>query len=448
MAKMQREKMWRRYLIIGTIVVVVLVIGILLYGLVLQNLIQARQPVAKVGEVNILTSQWQDRVRFQRANLINSAASTIQFAQAFTDPSFQSSFASQLQQIKAQLEPVGVGQQTIDSMVEEIIIQKEAEKRGILVSSEDVRRLFEETFGYFPNGTPTPEPTFEVLPTSTLSSLQMTLIPPTATPLPTAVITATQEITPTAIPTATLTPLPTATAAPTQQPTATPNTVEGLESYKNAIENFDVSFGLNESKFRSLVDQILRAQLYRDRLEESVLNELEVTPTQQQVWARHILVEDEAQAKELYDRLQNNEDFCKLAAEFSTDESNKFSCGDLGWFGAGKMVQEFEEAALALKIGEISLPVKSQFGYHIIQSLGNEERPLDQSTYQSEQTTKFQEWLDSRKAEYQVEVLEDRWPNRVPTEPAWPLTFDQFIEQLQQQQQQQLLTPVPSTPSP
>lgn len=85
-----------------------------------------------------------------------------------------------------------------------------------------------------------------------------------------------------------------------------------------------------------------------------------------QVAAKHILVSTEEKANELLTKIQNNETtFEDAAKEFSSCPS-KTNGGDLGFFGKNMMVKEFEKAAFALNIGEISKPVKTQFGWHLI----------------------------------------------------------------------------------
>ena len=84
----------------------------------------------------------------------------------------------------------------------------------------------------------------------------------------------------------------------------------------------------------------------------------------------HILVEKHSEAISLLERIQKGEKFGKLAKEFSLDTGSAKRDGNLGYFGRGKMVKEFEKSAFNLQIGQISEPVKTQYGYHIIKRLG------------------------------------------------------------------------------
>ena len=87
---------------------------------------------------------------------------------------------------------------------------------------------------------------------------------------------------------------------------------------------------------------------------------------QEEVRARHILVDSEAKAKEVFEKIAHGEDFAKMAKQFSGDPGSKEEGGDLGYFSRGQMVPQFEEIAFQLKKGDVSPPVQSQFGWHII----------------------------------------------------------------------------------
>ena len=91
-------------------------------------------------------------------------------------------------------------------------------------------------------------------------------------------------------------------------------------------------------------------------------------PPQQEIHARHILLPTEEEAKAALARVKAGEDFAKVATEVSKDPSGEG--GDLGWFTKDRMVPEFSEAAFKLKEGEISQPVKTQFGWHVIKVEG------------------------------------------------------------------------------
>jgi len=122
-----------------------------------------------------------------------------------------------------------------------------------------------------------------------------------------------------------------------------------------------------------------------------------------QIHAAHILVKDEAQAKEIRDQVKADPSkFAEIAKEKSTDKTSGAKGGDLGMFGQGRMVPEFERAAFSLKPNEISDVVKTQYGYHIIlvvERKEGERRPFDQVKEQIKATLRnkaIQEQQDKR----------------------------------------------------
>ena len=88
-----------------------------------------------------------------------------------------------------------------------------------------------------------------------------------------------------------------------------------------------------------------------------------------EVRASHILVKTEEEALNLYNEIKNGASFADLATENSMCPSGR-NGGDLGFFGKGMMVKPFEDAAFDLEVGEISQPVQTQFGWHLIQLTG------------------------------------------------------------------------------
>lgn len=410
MARLERER--RQVAIIRGVAIagVVIVLGLLGYGYLNTNVLQLRQPVAEVNGVKIQTGEWQERVRFQRAQMVN-----VYNQYAFYQQNFGFDYTQQMQQVAAQLQsPELLGQQVLDQMVDEILIRQEAKELGITVSAEEVEAAIQANFDFFPDGTPTPTVTPTEASFPTLTSQQLTLYPSTATP--TEVLTSTPEpastVDPAVSPTATAT---TAPATPTFVPegptaTATPYTLEGFQTqYGEMLDSF-ATYDISEKTLRSVYE----ASLLRQKVLDEVTKE---TPrTEEQVWARHILVETEAEAQEIYQRLQDGEDFAAVAAEASKDTGSGANGGDLGWFGRGAMVPEFEKVAFALEVGEISEPVQSEFGYHIIQVLGHQDVPLNASQYEQKKETDFSNWLVTKRGQSEITTY-DVWKERVPAEP-------------------------------
>lgn len=140
-------------------------------------------------------------------------------------------------------------------------------------------------------------------------------------------------------------------------------------------------FGSPE-EFDSMVEQqfggeeALKDLVYVGMLQEAAISEdMDITDEDlkeyydkknTEVDAQHILVEDEETANEVKQKLDDGEEFEDLVAEYSTDSGSAENDGSLGYFSAGDMIPEFEEVAFSMEPGEISDPVQSQFGYHII----------------------------------------------------------------------------------
>ncbi len=128
--------------------------------------------------------------------------------------------------------------------------------------------------------------------------------------------------------------------------------------------------------------------------------------------ASHILVDDEDTAKNIKEKIDNGEDFAQLAREFSTCPS-KEQGGDLGTFQKGQMVKEFENALLESEIGDIVGPVKTQFGYHIInlkdkteekeKTFEESKEEIKQTLLQLKQQQAYIDATDKLQKEYKIE---------------------------------------------
>lgn len=253
-----------------------------------------------------------------------------------------------------------------DEFIDRPILRAEASRRNITITSEDVDKELKTITGFEdPAGTPTP--TTSETPTVSAGS-----------PSPTA---------PASTPTVMRTPRPTPTVR-----TRKPNTLE------QAIRDY--------AKFAGSTYEMVREDaeltILKRKLSEAFGEE--APKTGEQVKARHILVGDEDAARKVLDRLKSGEEFDALAAELSTDGSNKDKGGDLGWFGRGTMVTPFEDAAFSLPVGQISEPVKTQFGVHVIRvDEKDSTKPLEESQYQRVKEEAFTKWIaaerDTKKPE-------------------------------------------------
>ncbi|NLN71137.1 MAG: hypothetical protein GX142_10245 [Chloroflexi bacterium] len=446
LAREQREAKQKRIILIVSIAIGVTILGLAIFGVIDQAFIRPKTPVARVGDTKITVGEFKPFVQYSRVQMLNQAYQYYTFNQQFGD--FGGNFLDIARSIVMELsQPVIFGRTILDEMIDNIIIKEEAAKRGLTVSEAEIDAAVQAVFSFFPDGTPTPTKTAMIQPTPTYSDEQLALISTLTSsveesevfngedePLSnldvvedtdadeamldadedTAAIEALIEpvdSTPEATPTITLTPTPYSTKIYGQ------NIKEFEKLYK--IYNFDVNS----------LREIFRVQLLREKLIDSI--ELNVETTKTEVWARHILVssEDFDLAVEILSRLEGGENFFDLAALYSLDESNKDLGGDLGWFDDSTMVPEFTEAVFSLSEGEISQPVETAFGYHIIQLIGQRESQVTPSQVTQQRQQAFTTWLAEQRSLRDDIVIYDDWDQHVPVTPEVP---PQFIQELYQ----------------
>jgi parvulin-like peptidyl-prolyl isomerase len=169
----------------------------------------------------------------------------------------------------------------------------------------------------------------------------------------------------------------------------------------------------------------IRQIFYANALQEKVREALFGKPKdeEEQVKVRHILVATEDQAKDVMIALQKGESFANLAKSISTDTGSGAQGGDLGWAQKGAYVTEFEETVWSdkTKPGDVLGPIKTQFGFHIIQLEARETRALTEEQKSQGADKKFQDWLTAQATEKKATKFE-YWSERVPNTP----TLDQL----------------------
>lgn len=132
----------------------------------------------------------------------------------------------------------------------------------------------------------------------------------------------------------------------------------------------------------------------------------------EEVKASHILVETKEKAEEVIAKLDGGGDFAELAKEYSTDSSNSATGGDLGYFGKGEMVPEFDEAVFSMAIDEISEPVETSYGFHIIKVVDHKEAKvatleeskelIKDTIFQSKMGDAYNTWYTEKVEEYEI----------------------------------------------
>lgn len=451
-----REHRQRQLLILFTGAAAVVVVLALAIGAFYQYFWFPRQTIASVNGTEI-----------RRVDYIKARKYLVLQENARLNQQIQTAGEDQIPQMQARLAQlqeefndlrdgdINPDAQTVSDMVDDQIVLDNIDGLGITITDDDVDQYVLEIFSPVPLGeatpTPTVEPTaaawatetmeaFEVQITETAEAAETEAAQPTEVSEGTPDLDATQdpdaasedestpevpdpETTPT-VQVEVITPSPDEEStqdvevSPTVEPTETPNA-------EQAVETAEASYDLLETNFLEPADMsrgdferlIVRPALARQRAQEQLA--ADVSPRADQAHIAHILVATEDAARELIDTRLQEEEFEDVAREVSIDEQSAQDGGDLGWAPQGVYVEEFGDAAFALEPGEISEPVQTEFGWHIIRVIEREDdRPLSIQALDQVKQAAFQRWLGDLREQADIDTdvtLPSEQPQLPPT---------------------------------
>lgn len=406
----EREAAIQRLVVVGVGAAIAIAAIIFVIAFLVDALITPNQGVANVNGTTISVAQFENRVRLERALLNNQLAQAValyrQFGatdeqinqQLFSSPPY-STWLNEMQV------PDQLGNRIINEMVDDELVRQEAARRGISVSDDELETHIQDFFGYDPNAGLV-EPTATLTPTVTRTPF----VSPTPSPVPTATATLPPTVTPE------FTAAPTTTPFPSATPTNTPNATERADTFNTQRNDYYAylrrAAGLGDGDIR----RYFETQLLREKLGEALMDG---RTTGEWVNARHILVATQEEAQQIIDSLNAGESFAALAQELSTDTGSGARGGELDWSQVTGFVPEFADAVRTAEIGAIVGPVETEFGFHVIQVRAREERPLEETELESEQSREASTFIETlREApETTVEIF-NTWTDYVPTTPA------------------------------
>ncbi len=391
LARAERERMQSRWLLGAVIAIAIVAIGILGYGWFDSAYIQPKKTVVTVNEDTITQGEFQGRVRINQRELLGQLNSYMQMEQLFaSDPQTLATIQELQNQIRTQLAyPELIGQEVIYSMIRETLIRQEAEKMGIHVLPEEIERQLQHSFGFYPEGTPTPFPT------------------PTPDATRVAAIAAASE--------PTSEPSPTSTLPQTPFPTATPYVLEAYEAdYEQFLDSLS-DFGITEADFYVYIE----AQLLEEKVREQF--DPEIDHMAEHVILQHILVFDEEIAQEALEKLESGEAWDDIVLEYSEDQNSRESSGDLGWKTLDDLVGFLGQMGLiafSAPVNEVIGPIETQYGWHLVRVVDRQDREISEAAYQEAVNNAFEAWIDDLTAEAEIVIVDD-WQDHLP--PSGPL---------------------------
>lgn len=401
-----------RNLRIAVAVSLVLIGIVIAIALVNILVISPGRPVATIGEKTITLREWQDRVKYERAQRILFLEN--QLAAFGNDVGIVQQFGGSV--INELLDPEGMGQNVLNAMADELVICDAVAERGIEISDAEIQTEIGAAYNFFGEGvspTALPDPTQTIEPT------------PSLTPIPTAVIT---DVVPTEV------PFPTPTAGPTETPfpTATPVSEAFFQEQHGELITSLADLGVNETTYLSVV----RAQLCRERLGEALAEEQSLSRTAPQASIFVITANDEATANETQALIESDgfltawNTIVSRPEDPEATEEPPTTAYELLWRTQDALTSsvgaDVAAAAFELPVDEPSDIIAVDNGddtstYYLIMVSGREERELSDSEYQTRRSEQVQLLVDERLTG-NLEINE-MWRRNVPVLPVLDSKF-------------------------
>jgi parvulin-like peptidyl-prolyl isomerase len=369
-SRREREESQRKLVIIGVGGALVLLVLILVVGATYQYLLLPNQTLAQVGNVSIARD---DYWKVRKLELLNQYSQYSQMANSGGQQGSQAQQrAEQARQQYLSVESDPPNMTTLGRMVDNEVLLQHMGDVGVSVSDKDVDDFITDTFAPSPLSSPTP--TLPIDPTAAASASPSSSASTEPSPSPAS----------------------SDTASPSPSPSPKPEDIRATAtaSFGQYKDNLLSRAGMSNDDFRRLV---VRPEVALNKV-QGVL-QAKVPTRAEQIHAAHILVATEDAAKVIVDQTLKEKDFAQVAKDQSSDSSTAVNGGDLGWFPKGVMVKEFDDVAFSLQPGQVSQPVHTQFGWHVIKVLERDpDRPVSSDMLRALRGQAVTKWLDQQKS--------------------------------------------------
>ena len=395
--------MYQRIFYLGLIVAALLIVIVLGVGAYYEYQIKPNQVLARVNGQEITRREYW---KYQSVVLYNQARTYENYALQVTGQQQTQflSFAAQFDQQREDLwGSTDVSDATVQQMVEDRLYVQGAQEMGIDLSDAATQLYALNTFA------PANQPLITPIPSPTMIPQRAEWATQTAEALATqqALAMGTPAATPGASPVASpvadsATPVGTPSASPAATPAATPGLAGAEMSAQQAFADFkEAVFDDARLTEEEYIQLFAKPQLARERVDAQIENS--VPQTAEQVNAEHILVATQDLANQIYEQVTGGANFEEVARTSSIDTATAPTGGKLGWFTREQMDEAFADVAFSLEPGQISEPVQTPYGWHIIKVLDKDpDRAMTTAQYTRAQSAAVTDWLEQQRAKADI----------------------------------------------